>query len=129
MLSSEQVREKALSTIIKILQYSPPEMLKSLLKSITISSFVASLLSSRDTAVLAVGMRLSELLMLKLPEVFATMFLKEGVFHALEQLAREAPVQAIEKRSSKRTSSRLKVRQSFISALSCFIRYCLASQI
>ncbi len=104
-----QVREKVLSIIIKVIQYSPSELLEALLKGIPISSFVASLLGSRCTNILAVGVRLSELLMLKLPGIFATMFLKEGVFHSLEQLAREAPAPAVEKRHSKRSSSRLKV--------------------
>lgn len=103
-----QVREKVLSIIVKIMQYGPPDLLEALLKGIPISSFVASLLGSRDTAVQAVGVRLSELLMLKLPAIFTTMFLKEGVFHSLEQLAREAPVS--DRKASKRSSSRLKVK-------------------
>ena len=98
-----------LSIIIKIMQYGPPDLLEALLKGIPISSFVASLLGSRDTGIQAVGLRLSELLMLKLPAIFTTMFLKEGVFHSLEQLAREAPAPVVERKSSKRSSSRLKV--------------------
>lgn len=105
-----QVREKVLSIIIKVVQYSPPDLLLPLLKGIPISSFIASLLGSQDTAVLAVGVRLSELLMLKLPDTFATMFLKEGVFHSLETLAKDAPPMPAEKKASKRASSRLKVR-------------------
>lgn len=99
--------------MIKTLQYCPPEMLRGLLRDIPISSFIASLLASRDAAVLAAGVRLSELLMLKLPDVFATMFLKEGVVHALEQLSLEAPSapSSSEKaKLGKRSSSRLKVR-------------------
>ena len=109
-----QVREKVLSIIVKIMQYGPPDLLEALLKGIPISSFIASLLGNRDTAILAVGVRLSELLMLKLPAIFATMFLKEGVFHSLEQLAREAPASAAEKKASKRSSSRLKVCFLFV---------------
>ena len=73
---SVQVKEGALSTVTKILQYSPPEMLRGLLGSISISSFVASLLAGREPAITAAAVRLAELLMLKLPDVFAPMFLK-----------------------------------------------------
>lgn len=86
-------------------------MLRALLKDIPISSFVASLLASRDSAVLAAGVRLSELLMLKLPDVFTTMFLKEGVVHALEQLSLDAPSMPSSSdrtKPTKRSSSRLK---------------------
>ena len=117
MSSPLQVREKVLSIILKVMQYSSPELLRALLKGIPVSSFIASLLGVRDTGVLAVGVRLSELLMLKLPDVFATMFLKEGVFHSLEQLAKEAPPAAAEKKSSKRSSSRLKVAPQMCTSL------------
>lgn len=107
-----QVREKVLSIIVKIVQYSPPDLLLTLLKRIPISSFIASLLGSRDSGVLATGVRLAELLMLKLPETFVTMFLKEGVFHSLEQLAKDAPPPPPDKNGTKRASSRLKVGPS-----------------
>jgi hypothetical protein len=117
-----QVKEGSLSTVTKILQYSPPEMLKGLLKNIAISSFIASLLASRESPILAVAVRLSELLMLKLPDIFTTMFLKEGVFFAMEQLANEAPAHAALEKKSKRSSSRLKVRSGSCLCSTAFLR-------
>ena len=107
------MKNKSLQTIIKILQYCPPELLRGLLLDIHISSFIAALLTSRDAATLAVGVRLAELLMTKLPDIFNDMFLKEGVVHAMEQLSADAPSAPsarLEKaKPAKRSSSRLKV--------------------
>ena len=109
-----QVKNKSLSTITKTLQYCPPAMLHGLLHDIPISAFIAALLASREPATLAVGVRLSELLMLKLPDVFTNMFLKEGAVHAMEQLSADAPSapsSKAEKAKPKRTSTRLKVQK------------------
>ena len=112
---SMQVKNKSLSTITKTLQYCPPAMLHGLLQDIPISAFIAALLASREPATLVVGVRLSELLMLKLPDVFTNMFLKEGAVHAMEQLSADAPSapsSKAEKPKPKRTSTRLKVQNT-----------------
>ena len=108
-----QVKVKCLQTVIKILQYTPASGLAVLLASSPISSFTASLLTNPDATILAGGLRVAELLQLKLPEIFTTSLLKEGVVHAIESLAMEAPAApsaSLEKQRPKRASSRLKVR-------------------
>lgn len=54
--------------IAKVLYYSPPEMLKEQLSGLTISSFIAGLLVSRDPPTLASALILAELLIAKVPE-------------------------------------------------------------
>lgn len=82
-----QVRHKGLQTISKILLFATPDMLLTSLQDLAISSFVASLLSSKDTATVACALVMAEVLMERLPDIFTTYFLKEGVVHALDQLA------------------------------------------
>jgi E3 ubiquitin-protein ligase TRIP12 len=64
------------------------------LADLPISSFVAGLLTSRDVKAQAAAIQMAEILMTKLPEVFAGFFVKEGVAHALEQLAAGAGEEA-----------------------------------
>ena len=63
-----QVKNKCLKIIAKVLYYSPPEMLKEQLSGLTISSFIAGLLVSRDPPTLASALILAELLIAKVPE-------------------------------------------------------------
>lgn len=79
-----QLRIKCLSTIAKIVFACTPEMLASLLKDLTFSSFLASLLSSKDLKFIAVALSIAETLMLKLPDIFSTYFTREGVVHEIE---------------------------------------------
>jgi E3 ubiquitin-protein ligase TRIP12 len=55
---------------------------------------VAGLLASGDPAVVAAALQLAQLLMAKLPDVFRTHFVKEGVVHEMDKLAASAPSQA-----------------------------------
>lgn len=82
-----QVKRHSLGALTKMLYHAPATTLKSLLADLPISSLVASLLKSSDPAVVAQGMQMAEILMMKLPDVFSKFFLKEGVVHAMEDLA------------------------------------------
>uniref|UniRef100_A0A7S3VMY1 HECT-type E3 ubiquitin transferase n=1 Tax=Dunaliella tertiolecta TaxID=3047 RepID=A0A7S3VMY1_DUNTE len=82
-----QVRYQCLSTIIRLLAVLPSNLLEEGLHDVPVSSFVASLLVARDSSAVAYGLHAAELLMLKLPQLFHAHFLKEGVVHALQQLA------------------------------------------
>lgn len=84
------VRARCLGTITKLLAVGSPQQLQEVLADLPISSFVASLLTSRDLKAQAAAIQMAELLMAKLPQVFAGFFVKEGVAHALEQLAATA---------------------------------------
>mmetsp|Transcript_34349 Transcript_34349/g.65613 ORF Transcript_34349/g.65613 Transcript_34349/m.65613 type:complete len:1886 (+) Transcript_34349:253-5910(+) len=89
--TSGAVRHKCLSTIHRFLHYSPPAQLEALLGNMAISSFLAGLISGKDSTAALMGVTLAELLMTKLPAVFARFFLKEGVVHAMDQLAATPP--------------------------------------
>ncbi|KAG0597138.1 hypothetical protein M758_UG314500 [Ceratodon purpureus] len=79
-------RHKCLAAINKLLHFSTPEMLRSLLHESNISSFVAGVLGSKDISLLMIALQIAEMLMQKLPVVFTKMFVKEGVVHALDTL-------------------------------------------
>ena len=107
------MRTQCLATITKILHFSGSKALGQELTDLPISSFIASLLSQKDSAIVAKALQLAEILMHKLPAIFSKHFLKEGVVHAIEQLAASAPQLAVEDRArskaAKRASQRLKV--------------------
>ncbi|XP_024534679.1 E3 ubiquitin-protein ligase UPL3 [Selaginella moellendorffii] len=83
---TSSVRHKCLAAIHKLLYFSTPEMLHSLSKDTNISSFLAGVLASKDPSVLLTALHITELLMQKLPGVFAKTFVKEGVVHAIDTL-------------------------------------------
>lgn len=111
-----QVRTQCLATVTKVLHFSEPGALGEELTDLPISSFIASLLSQKDSATVAKALQLAEILMHKLPAIFSKHFLKEGVVHAIEQLAGSVPQAAGEEKekarskAAKRASQRLKVR-------------------
>lgn len=108
-----QVRAQCLATITKVLHFSESTALGKELTDLPISSFIAGLLSQKDDAIVAKALQLAEILMHKLPAIFSKHFVKEGVVHAIEQLAASAPQLAVEdkarSKAAKRASQRLKV--------------------
>lgn len=66
-----QVKSRCLITITKVVNYAQPDMLREQLRDVSISSFIASLLSTKDGTTNVAAVRLSEMLMTKLPEVQA----------------------------------------------------------
>ncbi|CAJ1972976.1 unnamed protein product, partial [Sphenostylis stenocarpa] len=80
------VRHKCLSVIGKLMYFSTADMIQSLLSVTNISSFLAGVLAWKDPHVLVPALQISEILMEKLPETFAKMFVREGVVHAVDQL-------------------------------------------
>jgi E3 ubiquitin-protein ligase TRIP12 len=85
------VRHRCLATIVKALYFSTPRQLEAALKDLPISSFIASLLGGRDPKAQAYALQMGELLMEQLPGIFASYFIKEGVLHAVQQLAEHGP--------------------------------------
>lgn len=81
------VRSRCLATIVKLLAIASPSQLQTVLVDLPISSFIAGLMSGRDTKAQAVAIQMAEILMSKLPAIFAGFFVKEGVAHALERLS------------------------------------------
>lgn len=88
------VRSRCLATIVKLLAVGSPSQLETVLADLPISSFVAGLLGGRDIKAQAAAIQMAEILMAKLPQIFAPFFVKEGVAHALDQLAAASPVAA-----------------------------------
>ena len=96
-------------------------MLQEWLADVPISSFVATLLGSQDGPVISSAVQMAEILMQKQPKVFSSFFLKEGVAHAIDQLASEhvpappaeanhsPPPPVHRTKAQRRSSSRLKV--------------------
>lgn len=91
------VRHRCLATIAKMLYFSTAEQLRQVLLDLPMSSFLASLLSSRDARAQAFAIQMAELLMVQLPDVFRAYFVKEGVLHALEQLSSQAAPSSAQK--------------------------------
>lgn len=80
------VKYKGLSAIAKIIHFSSADMLTTLLRDLSFSSFIASLLSSKDMPVVAIAVHISETLMQKLPDIFKKYFPREGVVDEIEKL-------------------------------------------
>ncbi|XP_023512904.1 E3 ubiquitin-protein ligase UPL3-like [Cucurbita pepo subsp. pepo] len=80
------VRHKCLSGIGKLMYFSTPEMIQSLLNVTNIASFLAGVLAWKDPHILIPSLQIAEILMEKLPETFSKMFLREGVVYAVDQL-------------------------------------------
>ncbi|ERN00443.1 hypothetical protein AMTR_s00100p00119160 [Amborella trichopoda] len=94
-----QVRHKCLSVISKLMYFSTPNMIQSLLGETNISSFLAGVLAWKDPQVLVPTLQIAEILMEKLPDTFSKMFVREGVVHAVDVLissssSSPAPAQA-----------------------------------
>lgn len=101
---------------------------REVLRGVPISSFIASLLASKDSAAMDAALQLAEILMGKLPDIMVQYFVKEGVVHAIDQLAGPTPEvdederppvkgKAKGSRSQKRSSSRNKNRVSSAGSL------------
>ncbi|KAL4435190.1 hypothetical protein ABPG77_001872 [Micractinium sp. CCAP 211/92] len=86
-----QVKRQCLTTISKMLHFNSAATLAALLEDLPVSALLAALISARDSTIVAFGMQMAEILMEKLPDVFSQYFLKEGVVHAVEQLAAVQP--------------------------------------
>jgi E3 ubiquitin-protein ligase TRIP12 len=85
-----QTKKASRNMLAKLLYHTSAPTLSKLLHDLLISSLVARLLHSEDPAIAAEGMQMADILMEKLPEEYSRYFLKEGVVHAMEELAATA---------------------------------------
>uniref|UniRef100_A0A061SJU8 HECT-type E3 ubiquitin transferase n=1 Tax=Tetraselmis sp. GSL018 TaxID=582737 RepID=A0A061SJU8_9CHLO len=88
---SPQVRHECLGAITKVVHHSHEEVLEEILRTQGISGFVTGLMRSSELSVQASGLQLAEIFMQKLPEVYATHFLRDGVVDAIKRLAERDP--------------------------------------
>lgn len=80
------IRHKCLASMSKLIHFSTAEMLRSLFRDLNISSFLAGVLALKDSSILLTALQMAEMLMLKLPDIFTKLFVKEGVVHAIDNL-------------------------------------------
>lgn len=88
--ASPNVRYKCLHCLLRIIYHSRSESIKNIATELPLSSTVAGMLSSQDSRLVIYGLQLSEILMKKLPAIFAVNFRKEGVMHAVKKIITES---------------------------------------
>lgn len=80
------VRYKCLNAILRIIYYSPKELLYTILKDQSMSSSIATMLASSDIRIVVCATQMCNILMEKIPEVFSIYFQREGVIHQIRKL-------------------------------------------
>lgn len=80
------VRHKCIRALLRIIYYSPPDLLREVLKNHSVSSHIAAMLPSPDLRVVVGAMQMVYILMDKLPDIFSIYFRREGVTHQLKKL-------------------------------------------
>lgn len=92
------VRYKCLDAILRILFHTPKELLHSILKDQTMSSSIATMLSSSDIRIVVCAIQMCNILMDKMPEIFSVYFQREGVMHQIKKLSKgESQANLVEK--------------------------------
>ncbi|KAL7423043.1 Ubiquitin fusion degradation protein 4 [Cryptotrichosporon argae] len=85
-----RVRTKTLNGLVKAASFAEAGDLEATLQSVPMASFLGSIISSKDNASYVLSaLQLVELLATKLPAVYQTSFLREGVVFEIEALANE----------------------------------------
>ena len=82
-----RVKYKCVSLIVKLIVFSPSDLLRSVLRDLAISSFIAALLCTNDLALIVSGLQIASVALEKLPDVFGVYFYREGVAHEITRLA------------------------------------------
>lgn len=80
------VRHKCIRALLRIIYYSPPDLLEVVLKNHAVSSHIAAMLPSSDLRVVVGAIQMVYILMDKLPSTFSIYFRREGVIHQLKKL-------------------------------------------
>lgn len=84
------VRHKCLNAILRMLYYSPPELLNKVIAKFPVSSQMAGMLASCDLRTVVNALQMADILMQKLPDYFHVHFRREGVMHKIHELATAA---------------------------------------
>lgn len=77
------VRSTCLDAIRKLVHFSTADMLRPIFQDLNISSFLVGVIASKDPTAQITSLQIAELLMQKLQDYFAKMFIKEGVLHTI----------------------------------------------
>ncbi|KDN53300.1 hypothetical protein K437DRAFT_219360 [Tilletiaria anomala UBC 951] len=84
------IRSKAMTAILKILAFADASQLEGLLRSVPMSTFVAGVLSSKDSPTVIQGsLQVVELLLTKLGHIYCALLEREGVMWEVKQLAKQ----------------------------------------
>lgn len=73
--------------------YSPSALLE-ILKDISVSSHLATMLKAQDYRLVVGAMQMAEILLQKLPDIFNVYFHREGVIHQLQSL-KDVPLRTL----------------------------------
>ncbi|KOM34800.1 hypothetical protein LR48_Vigan02g095000 [Vigna angularis] len=84
-----------LSVMYKIVRLSKSGVHDELLKNVNISSFLAEVFTQKDQHMLMLALQIAEIILQKFPDDFLILFLKDGVYFAIDSLVRQ------EKRTTK----------------------------
>ncbi|RDD46629.1 E3 ubiquitin-protein ligase TRIP12 [Trichoplax sp. H2] len=82
------VRLRCLDAILKMIYFSSSEVLRDILRDHAISCYLTLMISSKEIRTIASSLLMAQVLMHKLEDVFRNYFIKEGVFHAVANLAK-----------------------------------------
>lgn len=93
-MAAPSVKYKCLKAIMRMLNCATAEVLTDVLRDISVSSYIATMLKSQDYRIVVTAIQMANILILKLPEIFLVYFHREGVMHALE-LLKSLPLKAI----------------------------------
>ena len=80
------IKHRCLRAILRMIYYTDADILNNVLKNLTISSHIASILASQDLKIIVCALQICEILMEKLPNVFSIYFHREGVIHQIDRL-------------------------------------------
>lgn len=81
------IKETTIQTMEKLIFFTEEEELFDILAGIPVSSFVAGLLRAKDDAIMIQGLKICSLLLQKLPNLFKSAFLKEGVVFEMKNIS------------------------------------------
>lgn len=100
------VRQRVATALLKIVYFSDPKILESVLKDVPLSSFLAGVLSQQEHSSLVISaLQVCELLIIKLPDDYHFHFRREGVMYEINKLADTLDPPPVSPESSKGSSS------------------------
>lgn len=98
------VKHKCLKSLLRMVYFAKPELLREVLQNLAVSSHIAAMMSSQDLKVVVGALQMAEILMQKLPDIFHVFFRREGVMHQVKLLA-ESPIEADKTPPTKRATT------------------------
>ncbi|KAL5476128.1 hypothetical protein EMCRGX_G026036 [Ephydatia muelleri] len=93
-MAGSSVRHKCLRAMLRMLYYTEADVLKEILKDLTVSSHLAMLLQSQDYKIAVGAVQMANVLIQKLPDTFLIYFHREGVMHHMKAL-RDVPLKML----------------------------------